>query len=302
MTENTVQSVPTPSVATLLEEPVRRRSFIGQAWRRLIRNPLALLGLAVVGLFVFLAIFADQVSPYSPIASDLSLYVLPPSPAHLLGTDDVGRDVLSRLIHGARISLRISLLSTAIALVFGTAVGVIAGYYGGWVDTLMMRLTDIFLAFPLLLLAIALVAALGPNENSAFLALGVVSWPYIARLARAQTLSMKNYEFITAARAAGATGRRIILNHLLPNLLTPLIVYATLNIANIILAESALAFLGLGAQPPTPSWGSMLADTRSFLLSAPWLPTYPGLAIFFASLGFNLLGDGLRDALDVKQR
>lgn len=290
------------SVATLHEGGVQRRTLAGDAWRRFIRNPLALIGLALVAATVIAAIFADRIAPYSPIASDLSLYVTKPSPEHPLGTDDVGRDVLSRLIHGARISLRVSLLSTAIGLVVGTAVGLISGYYGGWVDTLMMRLTDVFLAFPLLLLAIALVAALGPNENSAFLALGVVTWPYIARLARGQALSLKNYEFITAARSAGATSLRILALYVLPNMLTPLIVYATLNIANIILAESALAFLGLGAQPPTPSWGSMLADTRSFLLSAPWLPTWPGLAIFLASLGFNLMGDGLRDALDVKQR
>lgn len=290
------------SVATLHEGSIQRRTLMGDAWRRFIRNPLALIGLALVAATVIAAIFADRIAPYSPIASDLSLYVTKPSPEHPLGTDDVGRDVLSRLIHGARISLRVSLLSTAIGIVVGTAVGLISGYYGGWVDTLMMRLTDVFLAFPLLLLAIALVAALGPNENSAFLALGVVTWPYIARLARGQALSLKNYEFITAARAAGATSLRILTLYVLPNMLTPLIVYATLNIANIILAESALAFLGLGAQPPTPSWGSMLADTRSFLLSAPWLPTWPGLAIFLASLGFNLMGDGLRDALDVKQR
>lgn len=289
-------------VVALQDESIPRRTLLGRATQRLLRNPLAILGLAIVGVFVFSSIFANQISPYSPVIADLSLYVTPPSVAHPLGTDDVGRDVLSRLIHGTRISLRVSLLSTAIGLVVGTVVGLVSGYYGGWVDTIMMRLTDIFLAFPLLLLAIALVAALGPNENSAFLALGVVTWPYIARLARGQTLSLKNYEFITASQAAGANNLRILFIHILPNMLTPLIVYATLNIANIILAESALAFLGLGAQPPTPSWGSMLADTRSFLLSAPWLPTYPGIAIFLASLGFNLLGDGLRDALDVKQQ
>jgi peptide/nickel transport system permease protein len=259
-------------------------------------------GLAIVLLFIVSAIFSPQIAPYSPIASDLSLYVTPPTNAHPLGTDDVGRDVLSRIIYGTRISLQVSLFSTAIGLVIGVAVGMASGFYGGIIDTLIMRITDIFLAFPLLLLAIALVAALGPNQNSAFIALGIVTWPYIARLARGQALSLKNYEYITASRALGASNTRILFVHMLPNMLTPLIVYATLNIANIILAESALSFLGLGAQPPTPSWGSMLADTRSFLLSAPWLPTYPGLAIFFASLGFNLLGDGLRDALDVKQR
>lgn len=299
---NNSTSQPAAPVAVIHEESIKRRTLLGDAFRRFIRNPLAILGFIIVLLIILAATFADAISPYSPTASDLSLYVVPPSVEHPLGTDDVGRDVLSRIIYGARISLRVSLLSTAIGLFFGTIVGLVAGYFGGIVDTLMMRLTDVFLAFPLLLLAIALVAALGPNENSAFLALGIVTWPYIARLARGQALSLKNYEFITAGRAVGARRGRIIFLYILPNMLTPLIIYATLNIANIILAESALAFLGLGAQPPTPSWGSMLADTRSFLLSAPWLPTYPGLAIFLASLGFNLVGDGLRDALDVRQQ
>lgn len=288
-------------VAALTEAPTRQRSLYGDALRRLIRNPLALVGLAIVTAMILMALLADQISPYSPIEANLQLYVQPPSSQHPLGTDDIGRDVLSRIIHGARISLRVSTLSMVIGLVVGTLVGLVAGYYGGRVDTLMMRLTDVFLAFPLLLLAIALVAALGPSENSAFLALGIVTWPYVARLARGQALALKNFEFVTASRAVGASNLRIIMVHMLPNMLTPLIVYGTLSIANIILAESALAFLGLGAQPPTPSWGGMLSDTRSFLLSAPWLPTYPGIAIFLASLGFNLLGDGLRDALDVKQ-
>ena len=302
MTSAVESSNSTAGVATLDARSSRQRSLYGDALRRLLHNPLALIGLAIVLLMILMAIFAAQIAPYSPIEADLSLYVQPPSAQHVLGTDDIGRDVLSRIIYGARISLRVSLLSMSIGLVVGTLVGVIAGYFGGIIDTLMMRLTDVFLAFPLLLLAIALVAALGPSENSAFLALGVVTWPYVARLARGQALSLKNYEYITAARAIGASNYRIVISHMLPNMLTPLIVYGTLTIANIILAESALSFLGLGAQPPTPSWGGMLADTRSFLLSAPWLPTYPGIAIFLASLGFNLLGDGLRDALDVKQQ
>jgi|FLYN01.1.fsa_nt_gi peptide/nickel transport system permease protein len=288
-------------VASLQRASKRERTLLGDALRRLARNPLAVIGAVIVAFMVMMAIFADQIAPYSPIEQNLLLYVQPPSAEHILGTDEVGRDVLSRIIHGARISLQVSLLSVAIGLVVGTLVGLVAGFYDGIVDTLMMRLTDVFLAFPLLLLAIGLVAALGPSENSAFLALGLVTWPYVARLARGQALSLKHYEFITAAHAIGASSFRIMLVHMLPNMLTPLIVYATTSIANIILAESTLAFLGLGAQPPTPSWGGMLSDTRSFLLSAPWLPTYPGVAIFLASLGFNLLGDGLRDALDVKQ-
>jgi peptide/nickel transport system permease protein len=270
--------------------------------RRLARNPLALLGLGIVLFVLLTAIFADHVAPYSPYDSDLSLYVQPPSTAHPLGTDDVGRDILSRVIFGARISLRISLLSMVLGMIAGTALGMLAGYYGGIVDTLIMRLTDVFLAFPLLILAIALVAALGPSEDNVLLALAIIIWPYVARLARAQVLSLKTNEFITAARAIGASDKRILIQHILPNMLTPLIVFGTLRAAQTILEESALAFLGLGAQPPTASWGGMLSDTRSFLLSAPWLPTYPGLAILVTALGFNLLGDGLRDALDVRAR
>lgn len=296
----TESSAPANQILTLYEKPSRGRTLWGDALRRLVRNPLALLGLGIVSVMIFMAIFAERVAPYSPTDSDLSLYVTTPSFEHPLGTDDVGRDVLSRVIYGARISLSISLLSMGIALSIGTLAGLAAGYFGGIVDTLIMRITDVFLAFPLLLLAIALVAALGPSENSAFLALGIVNWPYVARLARGQVLSVKNQEFVTAARAIGATDWRIMLMHILPNMLTPLIVWGTSEVANVILAESSLAFLGLGAQPPTPSWGGMLADTRSFLLSAPWLPTFPGFAILITAFGFNLLGDGLRDALDVR--
>jgi len=287
-------------IVSVGDKSLRSRSLVGDALRRLFRNPLALLGLAIVILMIGAAVFAERVAPYSPTDSDLNLYVTPPSPEHALGTDDVGRDILSRVIFGARISLSVSALAMGIGLSVGTLTGLLAGYYGGIIDTLLMRITDIFLAFPLLLLAIALVSALGPSENSAFIALGVVTWPYVARLARGQVLSLRNQEYVTAARAVGASTSRIILVHILPNMLTPLIVYGTIGIANAILAESALAFLGLGAQPPTPSWGGMLADTRSFLLSAPWLPTYPGIVILLTALGFNLLGDGLRDALDVK--
>jgi len=290
------------AVSSLQSESQIGRSLLRDAIRRLLRDRLALLGIAIVLGMVFAAIFAPQVAPYSPIDTDLNLYVTAPSAAHPLGTDDVGRDNLSRLIYGARVSLGVSLFAMGLGLALGVSAGLLAGYYGGAVDTLIMRLTDVFLAFPLLLLAIALVAAFGPSEFSAFFALGIVTWPYIARLVRGQVLSLKAYEFVTAARALGAPNRAIIISHILPNILTPLMVYATVGIANVILAESALAFLGLGAQPPTPSWGGMLSDTRSFLLAAPWLPTFPGIAIFLTALGFNLLGDGLRDALDVKTR
>jgi peptide/nickel transport system permease protein len=290
------------SIAVLKDKPARQRSLFGDAMRRMARNPLALVGLAIVVVMLLAAVFAPQVAPYSPTQANLKLYVKPPSAEHFLGTDDVGRDVFSRIIYGARISLEVSILAIVIGIVIGVPLGMIAGFYGGRVDTLIMRLTDVFLAFPLLLLAIALVAAIGPSQNSAFIALGIAIWPYFARLVRGQSLSLKNYDFVLAARSIGARDVRILAAHMLPNMLTPIIIYATVQIAAVILNESALAFLGLGAQPPTPSWGGMLADTRSFLTSAPWLPTYPGVAIFLASLGFNLLGDGLRDALDLKQR
>jgi len=289
-------------VVTLTEKPSAQRSLTSDAMRRLARNPLALVGLAIVILMILGAVFAEQISPYSPIETNLRLYVQPPSAEHFLGTDDVGRDVFTRIIYGARISLEVSVFSIIIGIAVGTPLGMISAYYGGLVDTFIMRLTDVFLAFPLLLLAIALVAAIGPGQDSAFLALGIAIWPYFARLSRGQALSLKNYDFVTAARSIGANDVRILARHMLPNMLTPIIIYATVQIAAVILNESALAFLGLGAQPPTPSWGGMLADTRSFLTSAAWLPTYPGIAIFLASFGFNLLGDGLRDALDVKQR
>ncbi len=287
-------------IIQLSPEQRPERSLVGDAFRRLMRNPLAIIGIVIILLFSVGAIFAPQVAPYSPDDSDLNLYVTPPTMAHLLGTDDIGRDIFSRLIYGARISLSVAGLSMVIGLSVGILAGLLAGYYGGLIDTVVMRITDVFLAFPLLLLAIALVAALGPGENNTFIALGIVTWPYVARLARGQVLSLKNREFVAAARLVGASDARIMRAHILPNMLTPLIVYGTIGIANAILAESALAFLGLGAQPPTPSWGGMLADTRSFLLSAPWLPTYPGIAILIAALGFNLFGDGLRDALDVR--
>jgi peptide/nickel transport system permease protein len=289
-------------VANLDERARYGRSLLNDSLRRFVRNPLALLGLAIVLFMIAVAVFAERVAPYPPTDTDLNLYVEAPSVAHPFGTDDLGRDILSRVIFGARVSLSVSLLAMSIGLGLGTVVGLVSGYSGGLIDTVMMRLTDIFLAFPLLLLAIAFVAAFGPSENSAFIALGIVTWPYVARLARGQVLTLKNREFITAARAIGASDTRIVLAHVLPNMLTPLIVYGTVGVANAILAESALAFLGLGAQPPTASWGGMLSDTRSFVFSAPWLPTYPGLAILITALGFNLLGDGMRDALDVQAR
>ncbi len=295
------QNAKTP-VAVLKNRPKGQRTFIGDALRRLLRNPLAIVGLAIVIIMIVMALFAPQIAPYSPIQTNLKLYVKPPSPDHILGTDDVGRDVFSRIIYGAQISLEVSILSMVLGIALGVPLGMVSGFYGGRIDTFIMRLTDVFLAFPLLLLAIALVAAIGPSQNSAFIALGIAIWPYFARLARGQALALKNHDFVVAARSIGARDARILAAHMLPNMLTPIIIYATLQIAAVILNESALAFLGLGAQPPTPSWGGMLASTRSFLTSAPWLPTYPGIAIFLASLGFNLLGDGLRDALDVKQR
>jgi peptide/nickel transport system permease protein len=238
------------------------------------------------------------------LKGDLSnLYVKPPSPEHPFGTDDVGRDILSRVIYGAQISLKVAIVAEALGLAIGTVVGLITGYYGGMIDALIMRLVDIFMAFPLLIIAIALVAALGPSETNLFIALALVIWPFVARLVRSQVLMIRETEYVAAARLVGVRDIGIMSRHILPNILTPLVVFGTLGTANIILQEAALSFLGLGsAEQSTPSWGKMLSESRAFIRSAPWMPFYPGLAILVTVLGFNLLGDGLRDALDVRSR
>lgn len=270
--------------------------------RRLFVNPTTIIGLILVLIALACAVFAPVLAPYDPLDGDLrNLYVTPPSPQHVFGTDDIGRDILSRVIYGAQISLKIALVAQTFGIVLGVFIGLVTGYFGGWFDLITMRLVDIVMAFPLLIIAIALVGVLGQSENNIILALALVIWPASARLVRSQVLSLKEAEFVTAARSIGASPAEILGRHVLPNVITPVIVYATLGIGGIILAEASLSFLGLGsAQQNIPSWGKMLTESRAFIRSAWWMPLYPGLAILFTVLGFNLLGDGLRDALDVR--
>jgi len=271
------------------------------ALRRLIRRPGALIGLAVVIFFVVLALVSPLVSPYDPLATDWRAVRKPPSALHFLGTDDLGRDVLARLIWGARASLMAGLVSVSIALAVAVPLGLVSGYLGGVVDGLVMRMVDAMLAIPFLILAIALAAFLGPNLTNAMIAIGVAQTPIFTRLTRGQVLAVRHEDYIEAARAVGNPHRRILLRHILPNVLAPIIVQATLAIAGAIIAEAALSFLGLGQPPPAPSWGSMLYTASHFLSQAPWMAVWPGLAIFGLVLSFNLLGDGLRDALDPRR-
>src|SRR5581483_2920520 len=252
--------------------------------------------------FVLIAIFAPMVAPYSPIATDWGAVRKPPSLAHWFGTDEIGRDVLARVIWGARASLLAGVVSVCISLSFGVPLGLLSGYVGGFLDGLLMRIVDAMLACPFLILAIALAAFLGPNLTNAMIAIGISAMPAFVRLTRAQTLATKVEDYVEAAKAVGNPHLRIVLRHILPNILAPIMVQATLAIAAAIIAEASLSFLGLGQQPPAPSWGSMLNTAKNFLDHAPWMAWWPGLAIFVVVLSFNLLGDGLRDALDPKHR
>ena len=258
-----------------------------------------MLGLGIIAVIILLAIFAPVVSPADPLAIDYAHPAVPPGVAgHLLGTDAVGRDILARLIYGTRISLQVGAVAVGIAASLGTTVGLTAGYHGGVIDNLLMRLVDVFLAFPVIVLAIAIIAVLGPNLINVMLALGLVGWTTYARVVRGQVLVLRELDFVQAARAIGTGDGRIIVRHILPNTLAPIIVLVTVGMATAIIAEAALSFLGLGVQPPTPSWGTMLNEGRGFLRTAPHISTLPGLAIMVTVLGFNFLGDGLRDALD----
>ncbi|MBI3961685.1 MAG: ABC transporter permease [Deinococcus sp.] len=270
--------------------------------RRLSRNHLAVMGLIIALLVGLSALAAPWLAPAPPKQVNLGAYLAPPGPGHLLGADDLGRDILSRILYGARLSLWIGLVGMAVALAIGVPIGLVAGFLGSLVDSFLMRFTDMVLAMPFILLAIALAAALGPSVTNSYIALGLATWPYVARIVRGQVLAVRELDFVQAARALGGNNLRIMLRHVLPNVLAPIMVFGTARLAQNILAESALSFLGLGAQPPEPSWGAMLYAGRSFLRTAPWLSFFPGLAIFLTVLGFNLLGDGLRDALDVRLR
>ncbi len=273
-----------------------------RALRRLVHRRGAMVGAGVVLFFVLVAIFAPLIAPYAPTATDWGAVRKAPSWAHWLGTDEIGRDVLSRVIFGARASLEAGVISVLISLTLGVPIGLISGYVGGFLDGLLMRIVDAMLACPFLILAIALAAFLGPNLTNAMIAIGISAMPAFIRLTRAQTLSTKVEDYVEAAKAVGNPHYRIVLRHILPNILAPIMVQATLAIAAAIIAEASLSFLGLGQQPPDPSWGSMLNTAKNFLSLAPWMAWWPGLAIFVVVLSFNLLGDGLRDALDPKHR
>ena len=273
------------------------------AFRDLKRDPRATIGITVVVLVAAAAIAAPLLTTQDPTQIDLNAQLQGPSAAHILGTDVQGRDVWSRLVHGARISLAVGLISQAIALTIGVTLGLIAGYYGRWVDEIVMRMADVTLAFPTLLLLIAMVAALQPSLTVVFITIGLVGWAAMARLVRGQVLVLRQLEFVQAIRALGAPDRRIIIRHLLPGVVAPVVIASTLGVAGAIMAEAALSFLGLGVQPPTPSWGAMVAEGRDLnqLRNAPWTSLFPGLAIGAVVLGFNLLGDALRDALDPRK-
>ena len=273
-----------------------------RAMRRLLRRKGAVFGLFVIALLVALALLAPLISPYDPSVQNWTAVRNPPSAMHWFGTDDVGRDVLTRVIYGAQASLMAGIISVAIAIALGVPAGLIAGYVGGFVDALFGRITDAMLACPFLILAIALAAFLGPSLGNAMIAIGITTTPIFVRLTRAQVMAVKVEDYVEAARAVGNPHWRIALVHILPNILPALLVQATLSLAAAIIAEAALSFLGLGQQPPAPSWGSMLNSAQRFLVSAPWMAIWPGLTIFFAVLSFNLVGDGLRDALDPRSR
>jgi ABC-type dipeptide/oligopeptide/nickel transport system permease subunit len=284
-----------------------RHPFFDQL-EKLLKNKTGVAGLVIITVFVFLALFAPLISPHSPVENALYDQLIPPmwedggSGKNILGTDDMGRDMLSRLIFGARVSLIVGLVSVGIALILGTFFGAIAGYFGGWLDNVIMRIMDIILAFPGILLAIVIVAYLGPGLRNAMMAIGVISIPRFARIVRASVLEENEKDYVLAARAVGARNRRILFNTVLPNCMAPIIVQASLGFGSAILDAAGLSFLGLGAQPPIPEWGAMIAMGRSMILRAWWVMTFPGIAILFGVLGFNLLGDGLRDALDPRLR
>jgi peptide/nickel transport system permease protein len=285
------------------EAPIRGRSLTSDALRRLRRDRMAVAGAAFLILVALISLLAPVLAPHDPIETNLSQRLVPiGTPGYLLGADELGRDILSRLIWGGRISLVVGFGAVMVAMLLGVIVGLLAGYFGGWVDSLFMRLIDILMAFPAILLAITIVASLGPGLRNAMLAVAIVGVPYYARIVRGSVLSLREHEYIQAARVIGASNLRIILRHLFPNTLAPLIVAATLDVGWFIMIAAGLSFLGLGAQPPTAEWGVMLSTGRQFIRNAPHLSILPGSAIFLVVLAINFLGDGLRDALDPRLR
>ena len=282
--------------ATLRSRPraARRPAILG--------DPLSVGAIVLIAAFALAAAFAPLIAPADPLAQELAARLQPPSAAHWLGTDQLGRDVLSRLLYGARISLVIGLVVVVAAGVLGTLVGIVAGYAGGWIDEALMRFTEVFLAFPPLILAMAIAGALGPSLTNAIIAIAAVTWAVYARLARGQILSLRRREYVEAAHAIGASRARILFRHLLPNALAPLLVQASFDMGSAIISAAGLSFIGFGAQPPTPEWGVMISEGRNFISTEPWLSLFPGLAILLAVGSFNVLGDGLRDALDPRLR
>lgn len=278
----------------------KKRSQWVEVWRRLKRNKMAVLGLVILIILFLLAIFADLIANYDNVVikQNLAQRLQAPSAQHWLGTDEFGRDIFARLVHGTRVSLKVGIIAVGISIVIGGILGAVAGYYGGKLDNTIMRIMDIFLAVPSILLAIAIVSALGPSILNLMLAISISSVPSYARIVRASVLSIRDQEFIEAARAIGASNTRIIFRHIIPNSLAPVIVQATLGVASAILSTAGLSFIGLGIQPPAPEWGSMLSGGRQYLRYAWWVTTFPGVAIMITILSLNLLGDGLRDALD----
>lgn len=272
--------------------------FIKIIWPRLKHKPFTIAGAIVILLLFAVSLLAPYIAPYDPGALDLYNVLMPPSTEHWFGTDDLGRDLFSRVIYGTRISLKVGFISVGIAVIIGSTVGLLAGYYGGWIDILLMRFVDIMLCFPTFFLILAIIALLDPSIWYIMLVIGLTSWMGVSRLVRAEVLTLKERDFILAARAVGASDLRILSRHILPNALTPVLVYTALGIAGAILTESALSFLGIGVQPPTPSWGNILTAGKEYIEFGWWLSLFPGLAILVTVLSYNLLGEGLRDALD----
>ena len=283
------------AAAATINPRARRRRLLR---KRFLRRPLAIIGLVVALTFIVCAILAPVIAPYSASTTDFNALLAHSSRHHLLGTDELGRDVLSRILWGARASIEAGVFSTFLAMAVAVPIGIIAGYYRGWIDAVIARLTDVLLAFPVLIVAVGLAAILGPSLTNATIALGIGAAPALIRVARGEALALREEDYVRAAVANGASDARILVRHVLPNMLSTLIVQATVAIPAAIIGEAVLSFLGLGVQPPTPSWGVMLADAQSYLSQAPRLAVYPGVAIFLCSLSFNLLGDGLRDVLD----
>jgi peptide/nickel transport system permease protein len=290
------------AVSQALAADLHHESPGARAWRRLLRRKSAVFGLVVIVLIVLAALLAPLIVPYDPTQQSWTSIRQPPSPEHWFGTDESGRDLLSRVVFGARASLLAGVVSISIALGLGVPIGLLAGYGGRWIDAVIGRITDAMLACPFLILAIALSAFLGPSLQNAMIAIGLTAAPIFVRLTRGQVMAVKVEDYVEAARAVGNPPVRIAVKHILPNIMPALIVQATISIATAIIAEASLSFLGLGQQPPAPSWGSMLNTAQRFLTNAPWMAVWPGLAIFFTVLSFNVLGDGLRDALDPRER